>query len=137
AGRCGGAGRAPAVSRPADDGQEEAGDALAEYVHTPDPNPAPQAGPDDPIDETGYDDWTFDPPPDAAAFTKDQADAALSGQLAAWVAEGKDHFTSKDLRPLLDRIGRSRQWAQKQYKTLITDGVIGGYDETTDALPLP
>jgi hypothetical protein len=117
-----------------DDETEEDGDVSADYLRTPDPNPDNHASAEDPIPDPDTD-WTFEPAPDPG-LTPDQARAALLDVLTAWAAAGKEHFTSRDLRPLLDRIGRSRQWAQKQYKTLIADGVIGDYDETLGGYPL-
>ena len=107
--------------------------APAEYLRTDDPNPDNQAGPDDDIDDSGYGEWEeFNPPPppevklDAA-----QARAALLELIGQWAAEGRQWFASRDLQPFLERIDRSRQWAQLQYHDLIEAGVIGEYDERT------
>jgi hypothetical protein len=112
------------------DDVEDVSDVTSEYLKTEDPNPDNTAGVDDPITDEGYDDFTFTQPPATVELNPDQARAALAEQITQWAAEGRTSFGSKDLQPFLINIGRSRQWAQKQYKALIAKGVIGEYDET-------
>lgn len=112
-----------------EDDEEEIKNVASEYLKTDDPNPDNQAGPDDPIDDAGYDGFEFTPPPPPEVeLDPAQARAALLDLICQWAAEGRDHFTTKDLQPFLERIGRKRQWAQKEYKPLIADGVISEYD---------
>ncbi|WP_329248458.1 hypothetical protein OG417_01290 [Actinoallomurus sp. NBC_01490] len=103
---------------------------MAEYLTTEDPNPDNTATADDPITEDGYDDFTFTQPDAEFDLTPEQARAALAQQIHQWAKAGRESFGSKDLQLFLTRIGRKRQCAQKEYKRLIAEGVISGYDET-------
>jgi len=114
-----------------EEGEDMVGDPLGEYLLTPDPDPANTAGADDPITDTGYENFTFTPlPVPDPPLTPDEARRALRDQIATWTRSGRETFAVRDLRPLLDRIGRSRQWAQKEIRALIDSGLIDPYDET-------
>jgi hypothetical protein len=111
------------------DDVEDVTDVTSEYLKTDDPNPDNTAGPDDPIEDKGYDDFQFTQPTAEIELGPQEARAAFAEQITQWADEGRKSFGSKDLQPFLTTIGRSRQWAQKEYKRLIEQGVISEYDE--------
>jgi hypothetical protein len=113
-----------------DDDLEEDGDVVSEYLRTEDPNPGNQAGPDDAIDDSGYDDFTFEmAQPGAEKLTPEQARRALLGQIARWADQGRAHFATRDLAPTWIGAGMTRQWAQNHIRRLVADGVLDRDDD--------
>jgi hypothetical protein len=106
-----------------------------EYQTTPDPDPSIQATMDDEIGEPPFTDeeeenFAFVRP--AEKMTPAEALDEVLAQLSDWAETGREHFETRDLRPVLDRTGYSRAWALKQIKKLVEDEVLehgedGGY----------
>jgi hypothetical protein len=63
-------------------------------------------------------------------MTAEQARQALRDRISAWLAEGRQDFTTADLTDLWTAAGLSRSWTQKQIGQLRQDGVLG-YDDNT------
>jgi hypothetical protein len=119
-----------AVPDPGDEDSEEDGDVISEYLRSEDPNPDNQAGPDDAIDDSGYDDFTFTAAEQSTdKLTPEQARRALIGQIAEWADQGRQHFATKDLAPTWISAGMTRQWAQNHVRKLVADGVLDRDDE--------
>lgn len=109
---------------------------LGDPTNTPDPDPSLTADIDDEI-TTPETEWTFTPMPEPdPPVTAEDARRALRDQIIQWAAQGKASFATRDVRPLLDRIGRARSWAQGQYKSLKAEGLIGDYDENSGTYPI-
>jgi hypothetical protein len=120
----------PDIGGGQDEDQEEDGDVVSEYLRTEDPNPDNQAGPDDAIDDTGYDQFAFAPAqPASGKLTPEQARSALLAQIADWAAQGRQHFATKDLAPTWIGAGMTRQWAQNHLRRLVADGVLDRDDQ--------
>ncbi|WP_433188760.1 hypothetical protein [Actinoallomurus sp. CA-150999] len=119
---------AAGAEREDQDDEEDVTDVAAEYLKTDDPNPDNTAGPDDPIDEDGYDDFTFAEPP-GDKLPPEEARRLLLGTIEDWAAEGREHFQTKDLAPVWIRAKMTRQWAQNHIRALMKDGVLERDDE--------
>ena len=107
---------------PDDEGNVES--VAAEYLSTEDPNPDNTAGADDPIEEDGYDDFTFDKPGGVDKLPPDQARQLLLSTIEDWAGAGREYFATKDLAPVWLRAGMTRQWAQNHVRKMIEDGVL-------------
>ncbi|MGV2384102.1 MAG UNVERIFIED_CONTAM: type IV secretory system conjugative DNA transfer family protein, partial [Thermobifida fusca] len=106
------------------------GDPIAQHVRSADPNPDIVAGPDDAIDDTGYDGWTFDGPPRTQPMPTEEARALLEGQLSQWFRADRTHFRAGDLRPVWETAGRGRAWSGRYLReVLLPAGVIAEDDE--------
>ncbi|WP_242911540.1 hypothetical protein [Actinomadura terrae] len=112
-------------------GGELDGDPIAQHVRSADPNPENTAGPDDAIDETGYDGWTFEEPERPVhKMPTAEARALLIGQLSQWYAAGRTHFRAGDLRPVWETAGRKRAWSGRFLREeLLPAGIIAEDDE--------
>jgi hypothetical protein len=96
-------------------------------IETPDPDPSLTAGLDDEIEDE-EDDEPFQFAKPEPKMSPEQARALVLGQLAAWIDEGREDFTTRDLRPIWEKAGMTRQWAQGFLGKLRNDGVIGYED---------
>jgi hypothetical protein len=104
----------------------------ADDVRTPDPDPSITAGLDDEItDDPGEEEFTFARPAGGKA-SPEEARAALLEQIEEWRSGERERFATRDMRPLLDRTGMSRGWAQKQLKALVADGALRYDDEAQE-----
>jgi hypothetical protein len=129
----------PGAGAPADrtddvqeDGEMEEldGDPIAEHVRSADPNPEIQAGPDDEIDDDGYDGWQFEKPVRPIQMSTEDARALLEGQLSQWFRADRTHFRPGDLRPVWESAGRGRAWSGRYLREhLLPAGVIAEDDE--------
>lgn len=131
---------APGAGRPEGEDDHEAaedgaqGDDAEDWsaedaMTTPDPDPSVQAHIDDPIkDDPGDAEWQFTRP--APTMTDADARQALRDRITAWLAEGREDFTTADLSDLWTGAGLSRSWARKQLGKLKDDGVLDYDDET-------
>ena len=113
-----------------EDDEETEGSAVEEHMTTPDPNPELTAGIDDPIeDDPAEADWKFEKVGNAK-MEPEEARSVLLAQLEAWAKEDREAFEMKDLMPVIERTGLTRQWALKQLKLLIADDAIERDEET-------
>lgn len=102
--------------------------ATEEHLSTEDPDPSIQVGPDDPIEDADDDpDITFERP--AARMTTEDARAALRAQIDAFARERREHFTTRDLAPVWERVGRSRSWLIRELNALAEADVIDRDDQ--------
>jgi hypothetical protein len=116
--------------RPSQDEQDQdVENVTAEYLTTEDPNPDNTAGVDDPIEEGGYDDFTFTPPERPEKLPPEEARRLLFTTINDWAGEGREHFTTKDLAPVWMRAGMTRQWAQNHVRKLMDERVLERDDE--------
>jgi hypothetical protein len=90
-------------------------------LRIPDPNPANQAGLDDPLPPADDDGITFghDTPGKASP---QQARKLLYTQIATWHRQGREKFRIADLAHVWQQAGFSRQWAHKWVKALCESG---------------
>lgn len=116
-----------AAGQPGDDQDDEAFDPES-VITTPDPDPTITAGLDDPI-EDDPDDEPFEFVTQQPKMSPETARGLVLAQLAAWIDEGRQDFTTKDMRPIWEQAGMTRAWCQGFLRKLRADGVIG-YDDT-------
>jgi hypothetical protein len=96
-------------------------------IETPDPDPSLTAGLDDEIEDE-EDDEPFEFAKPEPKMSPEQARALLLGQLATWIDEGRQDFSTGDLSPVWAKAGMTRQWCQGFLRKLRNDDVIG-YDD--------
>lgn len=96
-------------------------------ITTPDPDPTVTAALDDPI-EDDPDDEPFEFTKPEPKMSPDAARGLVLDQLATWIDEGRQDFTTKDLRPIWEQAGMTRAWCQGFLRKLRAEGVIG-YDD--------
>ncbi|MFD0685886.1 hypothetical protein [Actinomadura fibrosa] len=99
-------------------------------VATEDPDPSIRTTLDDPIEDDPDDaEFTFTRP--AQRLTSAETRTAILSQLAAWMDEGKEDFSTKDLAPIWTAAGTSRPTVQRILAKLRDEDGVIGYDETS------